>query len=174
LRPDLTLATYHCSRWTRSTLPARFLMTTKTLQKDDLLRLIEGKRRDLDGFLASAAPRKKRLLSITVWGGTLAAILTAGPAAGGATFTAWLTQTLGLTSPSWRLLCGAAAICSIAATLATQLLKSNNLEDKLTRALGARAKLEALEAGISIGYINHDDAAAQYLRCVEEVAFLRS
>ena len=149
-------------------------MTTRTLETDDLLKLILEKRKDLDAFLSSVAPRKHRLLNITIWGGTLAAALTAGPAAGGASFTAWLTTTLGLTSPSWRLLCAAAFVSSVSATVATQMLKSHNLEDRLTRALGARAKLESLEAGLKLGLVSRDDATAQYLRCLEDVALLKT
>lgn len=149
-------------------------MTTRTLETDDLLKLILEKRKDLDVFLSSVAPRKRRLLNVTIWGGTLAAALTAGPAAGGQSFTAWLTTTLGLTSPSWRLLCAAAFVSSVAATIATQMLKSHSLEERLTRALGARAKLESLEAGLTLGHISRDDATAQYLRCLEDVALLKT
>jgi hypothetical protein len=78
----------------------------------------------------------------------------------------------GLASPSWQLLCVLASACSIAATLATQLLKSNNLEEKVTRAQGCRAKLEVLEVGLATGQLDVSRASAGYLKCVEEVAFL--
>jgi hypothetical protein len=149
-------------------------MSTTTPENAELLSLIAEKRKDLDAFLSSVGPRKRRLLNVTIWGGTFAAALTAGPAAGGQPFTAWLTATLGLTSPSWRLLCAAAFMSSVAATVATQLLKSHSLEDRLARGLGAKAKLESLEAGVTLGYISRDDATAQYLKCVEEIALLRS
>ena len=78
----------------------------------ELVTRIRQTRADLDAFLAAAVPRKRRLLNTTILGGSLAAALTAGPAVGGQSFTAWLTATLALESPSWRLLCGVASACS--------------------------------------------------------------
>ncbi len=83
-----------------------------------------------------------------------------------------MTAALGLTSPSWRLLCGAASVCSIVATVATQLLKSNQLEEHLARALGCRAKLETLELGLVLNHIDVHQATTEYLKCVEDAALL--
>jgi len=104
--------------------------------------------------------------------GTLAAALTAAPAAGGASFTAWLTRTLELSSPAWQLLCGVATVCSITATVATQLLKSQNVEEQVAKAQSCRAKLEVLEIGLSTGEIDASRATNEYIRCVEEASFL--
>jgi MFS family permease len=145
---------------------------TNAGSNDDLVNRIQQKRTQLDTFLADARPRKRRLLNTTIVGGTLAAALTAGPAVGGPSFTAWLTGALGLTSPSWRVLCGAASVCSVMATVATQLLKSNNIEEHVTRAQGCRAKLEVLEAGLTLGQIDARQATTEYLKCVEDAAFL--
>jgi MFS family permease len=142
------------------------------MSNDELLSRIRQKRGDLDAFLSSAQPRKRRLLNTTIVGGSLAAALTAGPAVGGPSFTAFLTGALGLTSPSWRLLCAAASVSSIAATVATQLLKSNHVEENVVRAQGCRAKLEVLDLGLAMGQIDSKQAAAEYLKCVEDSAFL--
>jgi MFS family permease len=142
------------------------------VSNDELLSRIRQKRGDLDAFLSSAQPRKRRLLNTTIVGGSLAAALTAGPAVGGPSFTAFLTGALGLTSPSWRLLCAAASVSSIAATVATQLLKSNHVEENVVRAQGCRAKLEVLDLGLAMGQIDAKQAAAEYLKCVEDSAFL--
>lgn len=139
---------------------------------DDLLRRLQQKRTQVDRFLATAAPRKRRLLNVTIVGGTLAAVLTTAPAVGGQPFTAWLAKALGLASPAWQLLCGVASICSITATVATQLLKSHNMEERVTRALGCRAKLEALEVGLTTGQLQIPQATVEFMRCVEEAAFL--
>jgi hypothetical protein len=138
----------------------------------ELVTRIKDKRQQVDRFIASAVPRKRRLLNLTIIGGTLAAAFTAGPAVGGQPFATWLTAALGLSSPSWRLLCGAASICSVAATIATQLLKANNVEERVTRALSCRAKLDVLELGIATGQLSAADATNQYIRCAEETAFL--
>jgi hypothetical protein len=148
-------------------------MTVATTNvRDDLLARIRQKRQQVEIFVGGALPRKRRLLNITIFGGTLAAAFTAGPAAGGASFTAWLTSTFGLTSPSWQLLCGAAAACSVAATVSTQLLKSQNIEEHVARAQSCRAKLEVLEVGLTTGHIDTTQATSEFIRCVEEVSFL--
>lgn len=142
------------------------------VSSDDILGRIRDKRAEVERFLATAVPRKRRLLNTTIVGGSLAAALTAGPAVGGAPFTAWLTMALGLTSPSWRLLCGAASMASIMATVATQVLKSNNLEQNIGRAQTARARLEVLETGVTLGQFDTRQAATEFLKCVEDAAFL--
>jgi|KBSMisStandDraft_5_1062788.scaffolds.fasta_scaffold37172_3 hypothetical protein len=140
----------------------------------DLLERVRAKRQDVDRFVTMALPRKRRLMNVTIVAGTLAAAFTAGPAVAGQPFTAWLTMTLGLMSPAWRLLCGAATGCSIAATVATQLLKSQNTEEHVTRAMSCRAKLEVLEVGLTTGHIELPQATSEFIRCVEETAFIES
>ena len=141
---------------------------------DDILSRIRAKRAEVERFLSAAVPRKRRLLNTTIVGGSMAAALTAGPAVGGQAFTAWLTMTMGLTSPSWRLLCGAASAASIMATVATQLLKSNNIEQNIGRAQSARAKLEVLETSLTLGQLDTRQAVAEFLKCVEDAAFLEA
>jgi MFS family permease len=141
--------------------------------RDDLLKKIQQKRSQVERFVTSEFPRKRRLVNMTIIGGTLSAALTALPAVGGPPITAWLTEAFGLTSPSWRILCGAASFCSVAATLSTQLLKSHNVEEHVTRAMGCRAKLEVLEVGLAAGQIDIRQATAEYIKCVEETAFLQ-
>lgn len=138
----------------------------------DLLQRVVRKRQDVERFVAQAQPRKRRLLNVTIVGGSVAAALTAGPAVGGASLTAWLTATFGLSSPAWQLLCGAASLCSVGATVATQLLKSQNLEEHVTRALGCRARLEVLEIGLASGTLDTAQATTEFLRCVSEATFL--
>jgi hypothetical protein len=147
---------------------------TEVLVNDEMVSRIRQKRTQLETFLSAARPRKRRLLNTTIVGGSLAAALTAAPALGGQSFTAWLTGALGLASPSWRLLCAAASVCSVTATIATQLLKSNNIEEHVTRAQGCRAKLEVLEVGLTMGQIDTRQATSEYLKCVEDAAFLDS
>ena len=81
---------------------------------------------------------------------------------------------MNLTAPGWQILCAGGALCSLAATVATQLLKSNNLEERVFRGLSCRAKLEALEVGLSTGQLDVPRATTEYLKCLEEAAFLES
>ena len=141
---------------------------------EELLARIRKKRVQIETFLATSRPRKRRLLNTTIISGSLASALTAAPAIGGQSFTEWLTVTLGLSSPSWRILCAAASICSVMATVATQLLKSHNVEEHVARAQGCRAKLEVLEIGQTVGQLDIRQATTEYLKCVEDAAFLET
>ena len=86
-----------------------------------------------------------RLLTLAVVPGAMASALTAGPALGGKTFSDRLTTDLGLSSPIWQLLCAVAAPCALSATIATQLLKSQNPDERVARAQTALAKLEVID-----------------------------
>jgi hypothetical protein len=140
----------------------------------ELLAQIRQKRVQVESIVARALPRKRRLLNLSIIGGALAAVLTTGPAIGGQSFVTWLKTTLSLTSPGWQVLCAAAALCSVAATVSTQLLKSNNLEERVFRGQSCRAKLEALEVGLSTGQIDVGRATTEYMKCLEEAAYLES
>ncbi len=109
---------------------------------EDLLSRIRQKRLQVERFISAELPRKRRLLNMTILGGTLAATLTAFPAV------------------------------SIVATVATQLLKSHHIEEHVTRAQGCRAKLEVLEVGLTGGQLQAPQATTEYVKCVEEIAFL--
>ena len=139
-----------------------------------LLAQIRSKRAHIESIIASALPRKRRLLNISILGGALAAVLTTAPAVGGQPFVSWLRTTFDLTAPGWQILCGTAAVCSLAATVSTQLLKSHNLEERLFRGQSCRAKLEALEVGLSTGQIDVPRATSEYMKCLEEAAFLEN
>jgi hypothetical protein len=91
------------------------------VSNDDILGRIRDKRAEVDRFLATAVPRKRRLLNTTIVGGSLAAALTAGPAVG-----------------------------------------------------GARAKLEVLETSVTLGQLEPKQAVTEYLKCVEDAAFLEA
>jgi hypothetical protein len=140
----------------------------------DLLTQIRTKRERVEAVVAAALPRKRRLLNLSIIGGALAAVLTTAPAVGGQPFVAWVKVTLGLTGPAWQLLCATAAVCSVVATVSTQLLKSHSLEERVFRGQSCRAKLEALEVGLSTGQMDLRSATAEYMKCLEEAAFLES
>jgi len=139
---------------------------------DVLLAQVRTKRTEVERFLSRAVPMRRRLLNTTIVGGTVAAALTAAPAVGGQAFTKWLAAAFDLTSPAWQLLCGAAAVSSIAATVATQVLKSNNVDEHVARAQTCRARLEVLDVGLSTGRLDPAQAASDYMKCVEDVAFI--
>ena len=60
------------------------------------------------------------------------------------------------------------------ATVATRLLESNNVEQNIGRARSAGAKLEVLETGVTLGQLEPKQAVTEYLKCVEDAAFLEA
>jgi hypothetical protein len=140
----------------------------------NLLGWIKQKRPEVEAYLRLAASRRRLLTNTTIVAGTLAATLTAAPALGGKSFADWLTSTLSLSSPAWQLLCGVASLCSVAAAVATQLLKSHNIEDRVTRAQGARVKIEMLEIRIESGLITPTEAADDYMKCIGDITFIQA
>ena len=141
--------------------------------QSDLLGWIDQKRPEVKAYLRLAGSRRRLLMNTTILAGTLAAALTAAPALGGKSFADWLTSVLSLSSPAWQLLCGVASLCAVAAAVATQLLKSHNVEERITCAQGARVKIEMLEVGIKSGLITPTDAAGDYIKCIGDIAFIQ-
>ena len=135
-------------------------------------RRVLAKRDDVDRYLAAAYRHRGRLAQVTIIAGSIAAAATAAPALGGKPLADWLTAAFGLSTPAWRILCLAAMMCSLAATIATQLQKSNNYEEHIARAQGVRAALEALDFGIASGHLSQREATDQYLKCIEDASFI--
>jgi hypothetical protein len=141
-------------------------------EPDRLLSELHHQRDTLARFLRRNQPRQQRLSTLAVAASSLAALLTAAPALGGPSFTAELTELLGLQSPSWRWICAAAALLSTLASSCSQLLQSSRLEEKLSRCQSAMARLDALELGLDLGQFERDFAAETLLACVEASAAL--
>lgn len=59
------------------------------------------------------------LVRTTIIAGSIATAFTAAPALGGQSLADWLTATFSLDAPPSQILCGIAAACSLAATVAT-------------------------------------------------------
>jgi hypothetical protein len=139
---------------------------------EELVVRVHGKRAEVYEYLKSTGRRSHLLVNLTVVGGAVAAALTAAPALGGKRLTDWLTEAFGLSAPSWRVLCAVACVCSVIATVATQMHASHNYEDHITRAQGVKAALEVLEMGLASGTVNRQQAATQFRRCIEGSSFM--
>lgn len=140
--------------------------------RNRLLDRIHEKKRDLKSYLKKYEPRSNRLTLMSIVGTGLAALLTAGPAVGGASFTAALTQALGLTSPSWRILCAGATVFSFLATTALSIQKVQDLTNKVSKAQSAHAQLEALETFMDTTEIPVTNATEQYAQIIRDVPYL--
>jgi len=113
----------------------------------DLSYLIQDTRGQVGTYLLKARARQRRLLTLAVVAGALATLFAGAPAVGGQALSDQLAATFGLSSPAWQLLCTFAALCSLAAAVSTQLLKSQNLEEHVSKAESVRARLEILDVG---------------------------
>ena len=106
--------------------------------------------------------RRGSALNVAIVAGACASVLTASAAIGGQRLANWLALTFGLSSPAWQILCAVATVCSLAAAIATQLLKSHNVDERIARAQTARAKLDIIRFGVATGHLTEADAAAEY------------
>ena len=138
----------------------------------DLSAHIDRFRSQIAAYLIHARARQRRLINLAIVAGAVATVLTASPALGGVAFSDWLNETFGLTSPAWQVLCAGAALCSLAAAISTQLLKSHAIEEHVARAEAVRAKLEALDLGRITGRLTPEQVATEYSACIEQASFL--
>jgi hypothetical protein len=138
----------------------------------DLSVLIRRTQDKVATYLVHARARQRRMLNLAIVAGALATALTASPALGGKNFADWLDATFGLTAPAWQILCAGAAMCSLAAAIATQMLKSNNVDERVTRAENVKARLEVLDAGRMTGQLTPKQVATEYAACVQEASFI--
>ena len=97
--------------------------------RQQLSDLIEQRRSSVRSFLRRARPRRNRLTNMSVFGSSLAAALTVGPAVGGTKFTAGVQALFSLQDSAsvWRILCLGAVLLSLAAALATSLANSHEI-----------------------------------------------
>jgi len=138
----------------------------------DLSAHIDRYRSQVAAYLIHARARQRRLINLAIVAGAVATVLTASPALGGLAFSDWLNETFGLTSPAWQVLCAGAALCSLAAAISTQLMKSHAVEEHVARAEAVRAKLEALDLGRITGRLTPEQVATEYSACIEQASFL--
>jgi hypothetical protein len=95
----------------------------------DLSVLISKTRDEVLAYLTHARARQRRLLNVAIVAGALGTAIAAPFAIGGKNLSDSLSAALGFLA--WPLVCGLAAVCSLLAAVATQLLKSQNLEERL-------------------------------------------
>jgi hypothetical protein len=139
---------------------------------DGLIPRVLAKRADVERYLRAVGARHHRLITLTIITAAIATLLTASAAFGGKPFADWLTATFALSTPSWRILCGVAALCSLTAAVATQLQTSKNYLEHIARAQKAKAGLEMLEVAIALNHLDHHEATSEYLKIIETTSFI--
>jgi gamma-glutamyltranspeptidase len=139
---------------------------------DGLLPRVTTKRADVERYLRAVGARHHRLITLTIIAAAIATLLTASAAFGGKPFADWLTATFELSTPSWRILCAVAALCSLTAAVATQLQTSKNYVEHIARAQKAKASLEMLEVALVLNHLDHHAATSEYLKIIETTSFI--
>lgn len=142
--------------------------------RQQLAARIAAKRASVSRFLDHARPRRNRLANISILGSAIAAVMTAGPALGGQSFTASVQDRLGIEDNStvWRVLCLAAMLVSVAAAVATNLSNSRDMNGRVSAAETCNAELEGLETMLDFGQLPLPDAVKLYQQYVAKVPFV--
>lgn len=121
-----------------------------------LLDRIEKRHAAIDWYLQAMRPRNRRLNLIGVVASTVSAVLVAGPAVGGDSFSEVVQGALDLPEESmvWQVLCLVALIVSLVAALAGNLARSEDLLARITAAEAALAEMEGLTTMLEFGTID--------------------
>jgi MFS family permease len=139
-----------------------------------LISQLRAKRAEVERYLRTVGARRRRLVTVTIVAAAIATMLTAPAALGGKPLADWLTETFELSSPSWRILCALAAVCSLTAAVATQLHTSKNYEEHIARAEASKATLEMLEVAITSNHLSQHEVTTQYLKIIENTSFIEA
>jgi hypothetical protein len=118
--------------------------------------------------------RRHRLLNLTTITAAISTLLTGPIALGGQPLANWLAATFELTSPVWRILCAVAALCSLTAAVATQLVTSKNYDECIARTQEINASLEMLDVAITLNHLSQQEATSQYLKIIENGSFIEA
>lgn len=132
---------------------------------------LRDKRRRIAAFNRKFSTRGAGLTNTGIIASALATVLTAAPAIGGLR----LTQALGAAgenSPSWRILCAVASVCSLVATVATNMFRTHDIAARLAKAQAVDARLEGLEILVELRQLTLKEATARYESTIPDVAFI--
>jgi hypothetical protein len=140
--------------------------------RSSLMTRIQEKRAEVTKFIQTTDRRNRRLTNIAIICGTVAAALTAGPALGGKSLNTWFTESFDVSLPIWQLLCFAAMVCSVAATIATNMSKSYDVLAKLMQAQVCNAKLEGLHSQTELKSLDVKQSSEQFAKLLTEISFV--
>lgn len=141
---------------------------------NELISRVRAKQADVERYLRAVGARRNRLLTLTIVAAAISTLLTGPIALGGQPLANWLAATFELMSPVWRILCALAALCSLTAAVATQLVTSKNYEERIACAQEIHAALEMLEVAITLNHLNQQEATRQYLKILEKCPFIET
>lgn len=137
-----------------------------------LMTRIQSKRAEVIKYIQATDRKIKRLTNMAIVCGALAAVMTAGPALGGKTLSNWFNDMFQMELPIWQILCFVAMMCSLCATIATNLSKSSDSMTKLVQAQVCNAKLEGLLTQTELKSLDVSEASDQFAKLLTEVSFV--
>jgi hypothetical protein len=142
--------------------------------RQELLKRIQECQSGIREYVREKQPRSNRLANISIVSSAIAAALTAGPAAGGATFAKTVQQGLGWEQSSsvWRLLCLAAVIVSVVSAISANVNKSNNLAAHISAAEDCNAELEGLRAQVEFNNMPLAAAVTEFRELIRKIPFV--
>jgi hypothetical protein len=142
--------------------------------RQELVDRIDTRRDSITAYLRGSRPRSNRLTAISIISSAVAAVLVAGPALGGESFTGGVGGTLGLDSTSivWRVLCFLGLLASLLAVITQNLQKSHDLPARISTAEAVDADLEGLQTLLQFGKTPTGDAVNLYQGYVARIPFV--
>lgn len=141
---------------------------------DELLHKITSKRKKVHDFITKHEPRNRLLINVAIVCGIMGTALAGIPAIGGNAAIDGIKSVTQPQLPIWQLICIAAAISTMIATIATSLRNNHDVTNKLSKAQVCEAKLEMLELLLVSNQIDVKQAVEKYGEYSAEVAFIRS
>jgi hypothetical protein len=142
--------------------------------RQELVDRIETRRASITTYLRASRPRSSRLTTVSIISSAVAAVLVAGPALGGESFTGGVGDALGLSTSSvvWRLLCFLGLLASLVAVISTNLQKAQDLQARISTAEAVDADLEGLQTLLEFGKTPTGDAVNLYQGYVARIPFV--
>jgi hypothetical protein len=135
---------------------------------------IQRRQADIDEFLRHARPRRNVLNVTSIVCSSLAAAFAAVPAIGGAKGMNAVAHGLNLGSgdKAWQPLCWAAFVVALAAALAANLHRVQDLPAHVSAAEACRGELESLLTMLDFNGLAVPEAAELYQQCVRKIPFV--
>ena len=135
---------------------------------------IQHRQADIDKFLHHARPRRNVLNVTSIVCSSLAAAFAATPAFGGGEGMQKIAKELGFDGAAgvWRPLCWAAFVAALAAALAANLHRVQDLPAHVSTAEACRVELESLLTKLDFNGLAVPEAAELYQECMRKIPFV--
>ena len=135
---------------------------------------IQHRQADIDKFLHHARPRRNALNITSIVCSSLAAAFAAVPAFGGAKGMTSVAKKLDLDTAAqiWQPLCWAAFLVALAAAIAANLHRVQDLPTQVNAAEASRAELESLLTKLDFNALPLAEAAELYQQCIRKIPFV--